>query len=135
MELRPALRTAELLERLAALSESGQVTKRGYLRPVAAARLIRDFLGEGRAAQPPAAVQKAFSDGVLAVADAIENRSGEYVFVDEWDVSAPVDAVFKAVSDATTYPQWWCTRTWKPTAPSPSVRLRGTTSRAGCRTS
>jgi uncharacterized protein YndB with AHSA1/START domain len=31
----------------------------------------------------------------------------EYVFVDEWDVDAPRDAVFQAVADASTYPQWW----------------------------
>jgi hypothetical protein len=30
-----------------------------------------------------------------------------YEFVDEWDVRAPIDAVFAALSDATTYPQWW----------------------------
>jgi uncharacterized protein YndB with AHSA1/START domain len=33
--------------------------------------------------------------------------SGEYVFVDEWDVAAPVEAVFDAIADATTYPEWW----------------------------
>jgi uncharacterized protein YndB with AHSA1/START domain len=31
----------------------------------------------------------------------------EYVFVDEWDVSAPLDAVFDALADARTYPDWW----------------------------
>ena len=30
-----------------------------------------------------------------------------YEFVDEWDVHAPIDAVFAALSDATTYPRWW----------------------------
>jgi uncharacterized protein YndB with AHSA1/START domain len=30
-----------------------------------------------------------------------------YVFVDEWDVAAPREAVFDAVADARTYPQWW----------------------------
>jgi uncharacterized protein YndB with AHSA1/START domain len=33
--------------------------------------------------------------------------SGEYVFVDEWDVAAPAEAVFDAIADATTYPEWW----------------------------
>jgi uncharacterized protein YndB with AHSA1/START domain len=33
--------------------------------------------------------------------------SGEYVFVDEWDVDAPIEAVFDAIADATTYPAWW----------------------------
>ncbi len=31
----------------------------------------------------------------------------EYVFIDEWDVSAPIEAVFEALADARTYPQWW----------------------------
>jgi len=31
----------------------------------------------------------------------------EYVFIDEWDVDAPADAVFEALADATTYPRWW----------------------------
>ena len=33
--------------------------------------------------------------------------AAEYVFVDEWDVDAPQDAVFRALADATTYPEWW----------------------------
>lgn len=31
----------------------------------------------------------------------------EYVFVDEWDVAAPIEAVFDALADARTYPEWW----------------------------
>jgi hypothetical protein len=31
----------------------------------------------------------------------------ECVFVDEWDVEAPILAVFRALCDATTYPLWW----------------------------
>ena len=31
----------------------------------------------------------------------------EYVFVDEWDVDAPPAAVFDALADARTYPEWW----------------------------
>jgi uncharacterized protein YndB with AHSA1/START domain len=31
----------------------------------------------------------------------------EYVFVDEWDVAAPREAVFAVLADARTYPQWW----------------------------
>jgi uncharacterized protein YndB with AHSA1/START domain len=34
-------------------------------------------------------------------------RAREYVFVDEWDVAAPREAVFDALADARTYPQWW----------------------------
>jgi uncharacterized protein YndB with AHSA1/START domain len=31
----------------------------------------------------------------------------EYVFIDEWDVDAPQEAVFDALADARTYPRWW----------------------------
>jgi hypothetical protein len=31
----------------------------------------------------------------------------EYVFIDEWDVDAPQEAVFDALADARTYPEWW----------------------------
>jgi hypothetical protein len=30
-----------------------------------------------------------------------------YVFVDEWDVAAPREAVFAAIADARSYPTWW----------------------------
>jgi uncharacterized protein YndB with AHSA1/START domain len=33
--------------------------------------------------------------------------AAEYVFVDEWDVAAPQEAVFAALADARTYPTWW----------------------------
>jgi uncharacterized protein YndB with AHSA1/START domain len=33
--------------------------------------------------------------------------ASEYVFIDEWDVDAPVEAVFDALADARTYPTWW----------------------------
>jgi uncharacterized protein YndB with AHSA1/START domain len=31
----------------------------------------------------------------------------DYVFLDEWDVDAPQAAVFQALADSTTYPEWW----------------------------
>ena len=31
----------------------------------------------------------------------------EYVFVDEWDVVAPHERVFEALTDTRTYPHWW----------------------------
>ena|SRR5581483_3239614 len=31
----------------------------------------------------------------------------EYVFIDEWHVDAAPEAVFDALADATTYPEWW----------------------------
>jgi uncharacterized protein YndB with AHSA1/START domain len=33
--------------------------------------------------------------------------AAEYVFIDEWDVDAPQEAVFDALADARTYPAWW----------------------------
>jgi uncharacterized protein YndB with AHSA1/START domain len=33
--------------------------------------------------------------------------ASDYVFIDEWDVAAPQEAVFEALADASTYPQWW----------------------------
>lgn len=33
--------------------------------------------------------------------------ASEYVFVDEWDVEAPIERVFEALADARTYPRWW----------------------------
>jgi uncharacterized protein YndB with AHSA1/START domain len=33
--------------------------------------------------------------------------ASEYVFIDEWDVDAPQQAVFEALADAGTYPEWW----------------------------
>jgi len=33
--------------------------------------------------------------------------SSEYVFIDEWDVEAPIERVFDALADARTYPDWW----------------------------
>jgi uncharacterized protein YndB with AHSA1/START domain len=33
--------------------------------------------------------------------------ASEYVFIDEWDVDAPQEAVFTALADASTYPRWW----------------------------
>ena len=106
VELRPALRTEDLLERLASLSISGDITRRGYLKPLAAARLILDFPQEGRAAQPPFAVQRAFARVVTRLADRNEG-GGQYVFVDEWEVAAPAQAVFDLLADARTYPSWW----------------------------
>jgi hypothetical protein len=38
---------------------------------------------------------------------ALRPMAREYVFSDEWDVDAPIMAVFRALSDVTTYPVWW----------------------------
>jgi uncharacterized protein YndB with AHSA1/START domain/mannose-6-phosphate isomerase-like protein (cupin superfamily) len=95
--LRPAGHTQEFLERLAAI----KVNRFGWPGPVDTAKIFRDFGEEGAATKPSPRVQKALSRAVLAVA------SHEYLFVDEWDVAAPRERVFHAISDARTYPQWW----------------------------
>jgi uncharacterized protein YndB with AHSA1/START domain/quercetin dioxygenase-like cupin family protein len=101
VQLRPAGRTQAFLERLAELSAQGAFTRRGFPRPRAAAELVRDFADETHAAQPPPAVQRVLAKTILSLA------SSEYLFVDEWDVAAPVEAVFAALADSRTYPQWW----------------------------
>jgi uncharacterized protein YndB with AHSA1/START domain/mannose-6-phosphate isomerase-like protein (cupin superfamily) len=95
--LRPAGKTEEFLRRLASV----KMNRFGYPGLVDAAGIVRDFGSEGPAAKPSVAVQNALSRVVLAVA------SREYLFVDEWDVAAPREAVYRAISDGRTYPQWW----------------------------
>jgi uncharacterized protein YndB with AHSA1/START domain/quercetin dioxygenase-like cupin family protein len=101
VRLRPAGNTEAFLARLGEMSAQGQLTRRGYPRPLAGAALVRDFGHEGHAAKPPLRVQRALADAILYVA------SSEYEFVDEWDVAAPPEAVYDALADARTYPQWW----------------------------
>ncbi len=101
VQLRPAGRTEQFLERLAQLSAEGAFNRWGYPRPLAAAALVRDFGDEGHAAGPPLALQRALA-GVL-----LRGASSEYLFLDEWDVGAPREAVFEALADARTYPSWW----------------------------
>lgn len=107
VELRPALRTEELLERLAELSAAGRIGARGLLRPVDLARLVTDFPREGRGAVPPAAVQRVAAGAIVAVAGARGRAGRAYEFVDEWDVAAPAEAVYAALADGRTYPEWW----------------------------
>jgi mannose-6-phosphate isomerase-like protein (cupin superfamily)/uncharacterized protein YndB with AHSA1/START domain len=95
--LRPAGQTQEFLERLAAI----KINRWGWPGPVEAAKIFRDFGAEGSATRPSPRVQALISRAVLAVA------SHEYRFVDEWDVAAPRERVFGAISDARTYPTWW----------------------------
>jgi uncharacterized protein YndB with AHSA1/START domain/mannose-6-phosphate isomerase-like protein (cupin superfamily) len=111
----PAGPSEAFLEKLAELSRDGRLTKSGWPHPTAAAELIRDHGHAGSAARPPAAVQRALATGILAAARAgraVRDRAAgasdnEYLFVDEWDVAAPPQAVFDALADARTYPQWW----------------------------
>ena len=103
IQVRPAGRTGEFLRELARLCAEGKVTRSGYPRPVAGARLILEFADAGHASAPPLKVQRAAAKALLAVA----RLSRPYVFVDEWDVTAPPQAVFDAIADARTYPSWW----------------------------
>jgi uncharacterized protein YndB with AHSA1/START domain len=97
VQLRPAGDTEAFMRRLVELD----VNRWGFPRPLAAARLVRDFGATGHAAHPPIRVQRALSRAIL------KHASPEYVFVDEWDVAAPREAVFDAIADARTYPEWW----------------------------
>jgi uncharacterized protein YndB with AHSA1/START domain/mannose-6-phosphate isomerase-like protein (cupin superfamily) len=115
VSIRPARRTEQLIERLAAMSREGRILGSGWPRPTAAAELVRDFGDDGGASRPPIAVQRAISSGILASASAgralrdkaARAADNEYLFVDEWDVAAPPQAVFDALADARTYPRWW----------------------------
>jgi uncharacterized protein YndB with AHSA1/START domain/quercetin dioxygenase-like cupin family protein len=97
----PAGGTEAFLRRLSELCTTGQMNKWGFPKPLAGARLALEFAGEGHAAKPPLRVQLALARGIVRLA------SPEYLFVDEWDVAAPREAVFAAVADAHSYPEWW----------------------------
>ncbi len=103
VQVRPAGETEAFLERVAQLCRDGQITRSGLPRPLAGASLVRDFGDSGHASSPPVAVQRALSRLILALA----RPSRPYVFIDEWDVAAPREAVFAAIADARTYPEWW----------------------------
>jgi uncharacterized protein YndB with AHSA1/START domain/mannose-6-phosphate isomerase-like protein (cupin superfamily) len=103
VQSRPAGETEAFLERLEQMCRDGQFNRFGFPRPVAGARLMRDFASTGRATIPPAPVQRAFCALVLGIV----GLTRPYVFVDEWDVAAPPEAVFAAISDGRTYPAWW----------------------------
>jgi len=103
VQLRPALRTEQMLERLAELDATGKIARGGYPKPAAAARMILDFPDEGRASAPLIAMHRGLARAIVTVAE----PHSEYVFVDEWDVDAPPEAVFPLIADATTYPSWW----------------------------
>jgi uncharacterized protein YndB with AHSA1/START domain/mannose-6-phosphate isomerase-like protein (cupin superfamily) len=102
--LRPRGSVEGFLERLEQVGRQGGFNRFGYPKPVAGAKIIRDFGAEAHASKPPVPVQRAFARTVLALAGL---RSRHYTFVDEWDVAAPPEAVFDAISDARTYPVWW----------------------------
>jgi uncharacterized protein YndB with AHSA1/START domain/mannose-6-phosphate isomerase-like protein (cupin superfamily) len=107
IQVRPAGQTQAFLERLAELSATGQIGRLGFPRPVAGAQLVHDFGAEGHASRPPLAVQQGLARAILALQARAQGAGRAYVFVDEWDVAAPAEAVFDAVSDARSYPEWW----------------------------
>ena len=96
---RPALRSAELLERLFELGD-----KPGILD---LALIGREFEAEGYPTRPPLPVQRAVLTPLAALARSRGRVPGDYVFVDEWDVDAPREAVFEAIADGSTYTDWW----------------------------
>jgi quercetin dioxygenase-like cupin family protein/uncharacterized protein YndB with AHSA1/START domain len=103
VQTRPAGETEAFLERLEQMCRDGQFNRFGYPRPLAGARLMRDFASTGHATRPPLPVQRALTALVLGTSGLMR----PYVFVDEWDVAAPPGAVFSALADARTYPVWW----------------------------
>ena len=103
VQVRPAGGTQAFLERVADMCAAGDFNRFGFPKPVAGARLVTDFGDEGHAAHPPLRVQQTLSRLVLRASGLMR----PYVFVDEWDVAAPPEAVFAAIADARTYPEWW----------------------------
>jgi quercetin dioxygenase-like cupin family protein/uncharacterized protein YndB with AHSA1/START domain len=100
---RPAGRTEAFLEQLSTLCREGQIMRSGFPRPMAGAELVLDHADSGYAALPSLRVQQAIARAVLALARPMR----PYLFVDEWDVAAPPEAVFDAIADSRSYPRWW----------------------------
>jgi quercetin dioxygenase-like cupin family protein/uncharacterized protein YndB with AHSA1/START domain len=103
IQVRPAGRTQQFLEELATLSRERKITRFGFPRPVAAATLILEYADTGHAAMPPLGAQRAIARTIQRVG----RLSRPYMFVDQWDVAAPPEAVFDAIADARSYPTWW----------------------------
>jgi quercetin dioxygenase-like cupin family protein/uncharacterized protein YndB with AHSA1/START domain len=101
--VRPAGRTQTFLEHVARLCREGKMTRSGFPRPVAGAELILEYGDTGHAAVPSLRVQRALARAIRAVGDPMR----PYVFIDEWDVAAPPEAVFDAIADGRSYPEWW----------------------------
>jgi quercetin dioxygenase-like cupin family protein/uncharacterized protein YndB with AHSA1/START domain len=129
-EVRPALRQEVLMETIVGLANDGKISRRGLPKPLQLAVFAREFEDEGYALRPPIAVQRALFAPLAAIgrrrgyrgwypkysgaeppAFAVTAAGGQdergYVFVDEWDVDAPIEAVFEAIADSRTYPDWW----------------------------
>src|SRR5438874_1304462 len=59
-----------------------------------------------RSSQTASAATRVSSEAAVGLARG-RRVAAEYVFLDEWDVDAPQEAVFEALADARTYPIWW----------------------------
>ena len=113
--LRPALESEALLETLFGLAQAGEVGRRGEPNLLRLAVIFDEFRDLGRPPRPSPAVQRALLAPLAAAGRALgyrarfaeEGERGEYVFVDEWDVDAPQEAVYDALADARSYPEWW----------------------------
>jgi len=118
--LRPAFESEVLLETLFGLARDGRVDAKGNPTPLQLAVIFSEFADLGRPPRPPPAVQTAIitplallgrARGLRArytdYSEGVSEEAGEYVFIDRWHVDAPVEAVFDAIADATTYPEWW----------------------------
>ena len=103
ISVRPAGRTEAFLHRLSEMCREGEIMRSGFPRPMAGAELVLDFADAGHAAVPPLPVQRRIARAMRALARPVR----PYEFVDEWDVDAPVEAVFEAVADSRTYAEWW----------------------------
>jgi mannose-6-phosphate isomerase-like protein (cupin superfamily)/uncharacterized protein YndB with AHSA1/START domain len=131
-EVRPALRQEMLVETFSGLARDGKVSTRGAPNLLQLAVIAREFEQENHGTRPPLAMQRAllgplaavgrrrgyrawypqYSDPEVARLASETPRPGHadmpgYVFIDEWDVDAPIEAVFDALADPRTYPQWW----------------------------
>ena len=91
------------LTRLSELCNEGKFTRSGFPKPLAAAELISDYAQAGYATKPSLKTQKRLASLIFAIGRPLR----PYVFVDQWEVAAPPEAVFDAIADARTYPEWW----------------------------
>jgi mannose-6-phosphate isomerase-like protein (cupin superfamily)/uncharacterized protein YndB with AHSA1/START domain len=122
LEVRPALDADVLIETIAGLARDGKVNAKGNPRLLQLAVIAREFEHIGYTTRPPLAVQRVVLGGLAAIGRRLGYRArypeysgqggatpaaNEYVFLDEWDVAAPIEAVFDAIADARTYPEWW----------------------------
>lgn len=112
-ELRPALDTEEFVE---ALYDFVRLRGDASPTPLQLAVAAHAFPDVGHATRPPLPVQRAIAAALAPVGRLRGYRIAReeepaaargYVFLDEWDVDAPIEVVFDALADARTYPEWW----------------------------